>query len=129
MSIDLKSKEIHSRVIIHTVEEEKIPLLGKTIIEFIYETITRRILDFQREVAKGDTWISRKNRLLSEEEKGVIIEEWKAERLISPTWWRCPKCLQKKHVKKTGWSCTECKLDCEQDRREARQKIIIPCMR
>lgn len=55
-----------------------------------------------------------------DESKGT----WKDERKISPRWYRCTKCLKRIIVKECGWTCSGCKLDCEDDRRKARTKGV-----
>lgn len=48
--------------------------------------------------------------------------EWEAERRRDLDWWRCPKCLDRVHVKKNGWTCSGCKRNCERSRIDARTK-------
>lgn len=50
---------------------------------------------------------------------------WLAERCISSDWWRCARCLVRVYVAKGGWYCQKCKRDCEQPRREAREKLSM----
>jgi hypothetical protein len=49
---------------------------------------------------------------------------WLAERKISPKHWRCAKCLVKHIIAYDGWDCEPCKTTCEQERQDARIKLV-----
>lgn len=49
-------------------------------------------------------------------------EQWERERVIYPTWWRCTRCLSRMYVEQSGWECPSCKVPCDSDRKERRQK-------
>ncbi|CAG8982122.1 hypothetical protein HYALB_00003214 [Hymenoscyphus albidus] len=50
--------------------------------------------------------------------------EWEAERKIDPYWWRCPKCLDRVKIEKSGWTCPGCKKECDGSRYEARMRLL-----
>jgi hypothetical protein len=49
---------------------------------------------------------------------------WLTERKISAKHWRCSKCLIKHSITEDGWYCEQCKTTCEQDRIDARRKLV-----
>ena len=50
--------------------------------------------------------------------------QWKNERVITPDWWRCPKCLDRIYVESEGWQCKTCKRECEPHRIQARMNLL-----
>ncbi|KAH6663458.1 kinase-like domain-containing protein [Halenospora varia] len=51
-------------------------------------------------------------------------KEWLASRIVSPWWWRCARCLLRLDVKQHGWTCNDCKQECEPERVQLRQRSI-----
>jgi hypothetical protein len=49
---------------------------------------------------------------------------WLTERKISAKYWRCAKCLVKNYITEDGWDCKLCKTSCEQDRIDARKRLV-----
>lgn len=47
---------------------------------------------------------------------------WLAERKVSFSWWRCFRCLERKQVREDGWECLDCKVSCEQERIDLRER-------
>lgn len=52
--------------------------------------------------------------------------KWLSERNIYREHWRCARCLVKKIVAKDGWECKGCRIPCEQERIDARDKLPPP---
>jgi hypothetical protein len=50
---------------------------------------------------------------LAPAELEVAMEEWMASRKISKNWWRCPKCLVRRKVATSQYTCDDCSLKCE----------------
>ncbi|KAH8648797.1 kinase-like domain-containing protein [Tricladium varicosporioides] len=50
--------------------------------------------------------------------------EWLACRIVSPWWWRCARCLSRRDVKHYGWTCNDCKQECEPERIQLRQRSV-----
>jgi hypothetical protein len=55
-------------------------------------------------------------------------QSWIKERQIDPEWWRCVKCLARVYWREAGWECQtpNCKMPCETERVERRQKLLEP---
>jgi hypothetical protein len=51
-------------------------------------------------------------------------DNWLTDRIINATWWRCARCLKKVLVGSDGWECPDCKVACESERRERREKML-----
>lgn len=51
-----------------------------------------------------------------------VQESWLEKRWIDPQWWRCSKCLARISCKENAWECPSCKIPCETERKERRQK-------
>lgn len=44
------------------------------------------------------------------------------DRIFNPTWWRCSKCLDKNHVSRVGYKCSNCAQSLEASVVEQRQR-------
>ncbi|KAI5467260.1 hypothetical protein BGZ63DRAFT_21287 [Mariannaea sp. PMI_226] len=51
----------------------------------------------------------------------TINEEWLEGRYLPSSWWRCPRCLLRVYVSKSGFDCPGCKTSCE-SRRKAKRR-------
>ncbi|KAF5023010.1 hypothetical protein F66182_4929 [Fusarium sp. NRRL 66182] len=51
----------------------------------------------------------------------TVDEEWLEDRYVPMNWWRCPRCLVRIHVSKSGYECPGCKTSCESKRKEKRR--------
>ena len=61
-----------------------------------------------------------------EKEHQLARQEWALTRLIDPRHWSCAKCLIRIYVKAHGWTCSKCNEPCEQERIEARLRLMPP---
>ncbi|KAG4429132.1 hypothetical protein IFR05_015386 [Cadophora sp. M221] len=63
--------------------------------------------------------------MLKRHKKKHREQEWWAGRIVSPVWWRCVRCLGPSIiVQRDGWTCKDCKKDCEPERIAVRRSII-----
>jgi hypothetical protein len=58
--------------------------------------------------------------------KPETVEEFMASRLrnIEHSWWRCSKCVQRVKINDHGFTCPGCRVACEPERVEWRQKAL-----
>ncbi|KAH6874700.1 hypothetical protein B0T10DRAFT_201702 [Thelonectria olida] len=52
----------------------------------------------------------------------TVNEEWLEGRYLPTTWWRCPRCLVRVYISKSGFECPGCKTSCESKRKERRRR-------
>jgi hypothetical protein len=62
---------------------------------------------------------------LHQEDVGGQIEGIQYWEFVGLEWWRCTYCLRKLYVTQDGWICALCNSPCEEERRNAREKLDL----
>ncbi|PHH71756.1 hypothetical protein CDD82_6341 [Ophiocordyceps australis] len=57
-----------------------------------------------------------------EKRGGSHDDRWLVDRHVSTSWWRCPKCLKRVHIDRSGYECPNCRTSCQPRRKEVRQR-------
>ncbi|KAG5952520.1 hypothetical protein E4U53_000653 [Claviceps sorghi] len=57
-----------------------------------------------------------------EKRGGSLDHDWLGDRRVSPTWWRCSKCLSRIYIEHNGYECPTCKTSCQAKRKEVRRR-------
>lgn len=84
----------------------------------VREPFTRKdhFRDHLRDYHKEDLGCAKGEKIYKREKWLKLQECWIAERKIEARWWRCPKCLIRVQIDKSGFECPDCKLPCDGER-------------
>ncbi|KAI1118546.1 hypothetical protein F5Y14DRAFT_218124 [Nemania sp. NC0429] len=50
-------------------------------------------------------------------------QRWWAGRVVSPSWWRCARCLVRVKIQEHGYTCWTCGTGCEMERQQHRARV------